>query len=306
MPSAFIVEPVESRQSTIAGRNSAHQRTYRVKGYSNEADALALAEAARPATITHPSSGIELSFIVPKAKQIAPDAWEISFDYSHKNSHRAEVQKEALLEQGDMEVSFRFRTASIVRKESYPNTNQRTYWIAGEPAPTTYGEMLNVSGGEPRGVRIAEEGSGVLKHTKVLPASTVEDNWMRSRANLCVLGAVNTDTVELAGSSHAPGTLSFRSFSGTKQGSGDWLVSFGFATSRNVDPAPPEPEVDPNPEERTVAGIYIKDGWLGHEYVWTLYRMTEDSTAKISKPQAAAAFVARIYPHVSYGEELVI
>lgn len=276
-----IVESIK-RNSTLDGRNSSHQRTYRVSGVSSEAAALALAAVIRPAFVTHPS-GVELHHFIPKTTEVSYQVYDVTYDWSHTDSPRAEQAGQDLMNPGESKKSFSFSTRNDTVTEAFAQTKY------GTNSPDMGTSIRVNEKNVPEGTERGADTSGTITFSKVFDEMTVTNAWIGERAKACVAGKTN-DAVFYG---FAIAELSFRSFTGNQRASGNWEVEMSFAVSEDMPASAPA-------ADRTVAGIVATAGWQGHDYVWVRYEDSEDTTNKRLVPTAVGLYIAEIYETHDY------
>lgn len=259
------VELTTSRVTGRRGKESTHERRYRISGASDSAIAMTalISAASGPVTV----DGFELAYIEYDLDPLGANLWEGVASWSHKAAQRQETQAERLLEVDDSEFSFDFSGQSTHITEAISQT------AYGTGAPDV-GNSINVTQDGPQGVDI-QIPRGIYTETKVFANNTVTQAWVATRAKM--VGKVNNASFK----GYNAGELLLTQFSGRKRGNSDWTITFSWAISEN----------DSN---LTVAGIpsISKNGW---QYLWVMYEDAEDATAKRLKPVAVGVYVADVY-----------
>jgi len=138
---------------------------------------------------------------------------------------------------------------------------------------------IGVDGDKVNGCEIPGPGTFKFQITKSWPVSSF------SQANIVALAANTFKTNSDIFYDFAVGTLLFLGASGSIRGIKDWEVTYHFAFSENVT----------NMTIGAMTGI-DKKGW---EYVWTLYRKSEDQNTRVVRPYAA--YVERVCEAAAFG-----
>ncbi len=278
-------EKVGSRVTTSNGKNSTHQRSYRVETQgATSAQAITAIMAASPTSVI--ADGVTLNQRVPSVQYIGNGYWTGTVSYRHEASRNAEAQNQNLDEVGKIEVTLDLGTESKHITEPIRRSGEAAQkWYETEDGPSAERKLksIGVQDGNINGVDILSP-SGNLQVTKVFDNATVFGaNWVEDRANLrCT---VNDD--EFYGfEAHS---LLFVRMSFTIRNNGDVPVTFQFQHRANV-----------NEQTAVSVGAVNKKG---HEYLWTQYETEKDTTGAdtfITKT-AIGQYVATVYKSADFG-----
>jgi len=119
-----------------------------------------------------------------------------------------------------------------------------------------------------------------FSETHVLPNTTVTDAYKRTLMQ--ITGKVNSDVFR----GFPAGEVLFLGASGTRRGTGDWEITFRFASSENKTGI----------AVGDIAGI-VKKGW---EYLWARYEEAEDAASLTIVKQPVAAYVEKVYTDTAF------
>ncbi len=271
-------EKVGSRVTTSNGKNSTHQRSYRVETQgATSAQAITAIMAASPTSVI--ADGVTLNQRVPSVQYIGNGYWTGTVSYRHEASRNAEAQNQNLDEVGKIEVTLDLGTESkhITEPFGLGGLSQRRYATNDGPADPPILFSIGEQEGSINGVDILSP-SGNLQVTKVFDNATVYGaNWIQDRADL----RCTTNDATFYG--FEAGSLLFVRMSLTVRNSGDIPVTFQFQHRANVNERTAV-SVDPIPKK-------------GHEYMWTQYDSQEDTTGTdtVLTKKAIGQYVAPVY-----------
>ena len=271
-------ERATSRATTRDGKNSTHQRTYRLLTQTNDSLA-AMTEllAALPNEVI--VDGITLDQIAPTIEPLGAGWWSGEGTFRHKASANAESQNENLAEIDDTEISLNFGTETIHITEALEQTKYNVGATTAPDVEKTIGDL----GDDITGVDILAP-AGDFTITKVFDGSVTTDAWIRERANK----RCHTNSDPFFG--YEVGELLFVRFALLIRNSGDTTVTYSFSQRQN------ETSLD-------VAGATGVDK-KAHDYLWVRYEKEEDTTAKRMVSKAEGVYVAQVYPETTFTDLL--
>lgn len=266
-------EKVNSRSTTSNGKNSTHQRTYRVETQgATSAQAITAILAASPTSVV--ADGVTLNQRVPSVQYIGNGYWTGTVSYRHESSNSAENQNQNIDEVGKIEVTLDLGTESKHISEGISTTKYET--LDGPVIPND-ATGIGVQDGNINGCDILSP-SGNLQVTKVFDNATVFGaNWVQDKADL----RCTTNDATFYG--FEAGSLLFVRMSFTIRNNGDVPVTFQFQHRANLN----EP-----------TGVSVGDvDKKGHQYLWTKYQTQKDTTGTntIITKKAVAQYVHTVY-----------
>ncbi|MCP4782779.1 MAG: hypothetical protein GY878_04410, partial [Fuerstiella sp.] len=143
-------EKVGSRVTTSNGKNSTHQRSYRVETQgATSAQAITAIMAASPTSVI--ADGVTLNQRVPSVQYIGNGYWTGTVSYRHEASRNAEAQNQNIDEVGKIEVTLDLGTESKHITEGISYTKHATN--AG-PADPPDQDAIGVQDGNINGVDV--------------------------------------------------------------------------------------------------------------------------------------------------------
>ncbi len=269
-------EKVNSRITTSNGKNSTHQRSYRVETQgATSAQAITAIMAASPTSVI--ADGVTLNQRVPSVQYIGNGYWVGTVSYRHEASKQAEDQNQNIDEVGKVEVTLDLGTESKHITEGIDSTKYETNdgpFLANVPDI----DAIGLEDNQIQGCDILSP-SGNLQITKVFDNATVFGaNWVQDRADL----RCHTNNATFYG--FDAGSLLFVRMSFTIRNNGDVPVTFQFQHRANLN----EPTA-------------VSDGNVnkkGHQFLWTRYEDSEETTGGETTytKKAIAQYVNTVYP----------
>ena len=269
-------EKVNSRITTSNGKNSTHQRSYRVETQgATSAQAITAILAASPTSVI--ADGVTLNQRVPSVQYVGNGYWVGTVSYRHEASKQAESQNQNLDEVGKVEVTLDLGTESKHISEGRDSTK---YATNDGPAIGNVPELdaIGLEDNQVQGCDILSP-SGNLQITKVFDNATVFGaNWVQDRADL----RCHTNNASFYG--FDAGSLLFVRMSFTIRNNGDVPVTFQFQHRANLN-------------EQTAVSVSAVDK-KGHQYLWTRYEDSQETTGGVDTyvKKAIAQYVNTVYP----------
>ncbi len=266
-------EKVGSRVTTSNGKNSTHQRSYRVETQgATSAQAITAIMAASPTSVI--ADGVTLNQRVPSVQYIGNGYWTGTVSYRHEASRNAEAQNQNIDEVGKIEITLDLGTES-----KHITEGRDSYVIVTNDGPTQPVKLdgIGVQDGNINGCDILSP-SGNLQVTKVFDNATVfGGTWVQDRADL----RCTTNDATFYG--FEAGSLLFVRMSFTIRNSGDVPVTFQFQHRANTN-------------EKTAVSVLPVDK-KGHQYLWTQYETQKDTTGSddIITKKAVSQHVNTVY-----------
>ena len=267
-------EKVDSRITTSNGKNSTHQRSYRVETQgATSAQAITAILAASPTSVI--ADGVTLNQRVPSVQYVGNGYWVGTVNYRHEASRQAEDQNQNIDEVGKVEVTLDLGTESKHITEGIDST----VWVTTDgPNTPPQIDAIGLEDNQIQGCDILSP-SGNLQITKVFDNATVFGaNWVQDRADL----RCHTNDATFYG--FDAGSLLFVRMSFTIRNNGDVPVTFQFQHRANL-------------VEQTAVSVLPVDK-KGHQYLWTRYEDSEETTGGDTTytKKAVAQYVNTVYP----------
>ncbi len=269
-------EKVSSRITTSNGKNSTHQRSYRVETQgATSAQAITAILAASPTSVI--ADGVTLNQRVPSVQYVGNGYWVGTVSYRHEASKQAESQNQNIDEVGKVEVTLDLGTESKHITEGLDSTAYET--TDGPPLSEIADfSAIGVEGTQVQGCDILSP-SGNLQITKVFDNATVFGaNWVQDRADL----RCHTNNATFYG--FEAGSLLYVRMSFTIRNNGDVPVTFQFQHRANLNE--PTGVSDGNVDKK------------GHQYLWTHYEESEEVKGgrTVYSKRAIGQYVHTVYP----------
>lgn len=266
-------EKVGSRVTTSNGKNSTHQRMYRVETQgATSAQAITAILAASPTSVV--ADGVTLNQRVPSVQYMGNGYWTGSVSYRHEASNSAENQNQNIDEVGKIEVTLDLGTESKHITEGRDSTK---YATNDGPATPNSEDGIGVQDGNINGCDILSP-SGNLQVTKVFDNATVFGaSWVENRADM----RCTTNDATFYG--FEAGSLLFVRMSFTIRNNGDVPVTFQFQHRGNLN----------EPTGVSTGNVNKK----GHQYLWTQYKNQKDTTGTdtVITKKAIGQYVHTVY-----------
>lgn len=249
------IRETRNSQSVAVGKASYE---YLIAGTSSRSTAVALAQAAAPATVTDP----EGTTLYPNDWPADPAgyrAWTVRVDYAKRDPSLAE------------EVSFDISTETVTITQSLQTVNK--YAAPGDVAPDFRG-AIGVEGDTVKGASVLSPKASYTITAK-LAASAVTGAYQLALYNL--VGKKNAAAFRGA----KAGEILFAGARGRKLSAEEWEISFSFLFSQEAANIP-------------VGNINVtlKAGW---DYLWVYYTIKKDNAAKRLIQEPTAAYVEKVY-----------
>lgn len=207
-----------------------------------------------------------LKFSRSSVTRLANNAFEGEVEYTREDE-----------DEDDNGYSISFDTSGGTQHISQSYATRGRYALPGKTAPNHNG-AIGVSDGNIDGCDTIAPQLGFSMSKQL--TGVLNTNFLKMLATMT--GKVNATAFQ----GFAPGEVLFEGASGSKQGKGDWDVTYKFKASPNVD-------------SLSVGGISVgaKRGW---DYFWVQYIEQTDSESKMMKKVPFAAFVEVVYKEADF------
>ena len=241
-----------------SGDNPGAQLVYLISGTSSEASALSKLEDTAP----DPHEGLSRKGCSVEPYDEVAGMWEGTAVYAAPE----EVQQEV------GESTYRFSTGG--GSQHITTSRGTTAYVAAGTAPD-YKSAIGVTKDGVEGVDILVP-KFEWSETHTIAAASV------TTAYIAILRKITGKTNSGAWQGYAAGEVLFLGAEGSKNGGGDWDITFNFAAGENV-------------AGQTIGAItgVAKKAW---QYLWVRFKDVEDTTAKAMVKQPQAVYVETVYP----------
>lgn len=271
-----VIEPLANKRLRRSKSNDSAELRYIITDAPSQIVAHNTLEAIAPATVVSNSKLLYL-----ESTDTEPDDESETTFYGTANYvERVRREMQETPQTGDSEFAFDVTGQTFRLMNSYGTLRYSAAGGVGATDIPDFKGAINVQDDRVEGVEIVIPQARYTE-THYLPAGQITNNYVDALSQ--VVGKLNAGSFR----GYTAERLLLLGVSGSKRGAEDWRVSFSWALGSHE-------------ASLTIGGIGGVSK-LAHDYLWVLYDIEEDTTAKRLKKTPVGVYVEKVYRTANYG-----